>query len=211
MSASAPSPMAWDLAIDVPAVYDVVCSFKRTAYPTLQMHLLEMLFRQRFLEEDTLTWNFPYLKMPKLSFNPSKVYAYTTDDIIEVAYSRAELPADMVPEDAPASERSSKLLAGKLLAVSFERLGISAPMMNTLLQLLRGGELEHERLAKKDLDNLLFSIQLLGGHVRQLVCAVQDLHAIARPVEGRAVEVRKEIKVLYAIEAAKKHLATLKA
>jgi hypothetical protein len=203
--------MAWDLAIDVPAVYDVVCGFERTAYPALQMHLLEMLFRQRYLEEDTLTWNFSYLKMPKLSFNPSEVYAYTTDDIIEVAYSRAELPADIVPEDAPESERSSKLLAGGLLAVSFERLGISAPMMNTLLQLLRGGELEHERLAKKDLDHLLFFIQLLGGHVRELVCAVQDLHAIARPVEGRAAEVRKEIKMLYAIEAAKKHLAALKA
>lgn len=232
-TAAASPPSAWELASVVPAVYDLVRSFEHTAHPDLQTQVLEMLAEQRRLEEVTRTWDNAHLKIPKRFFHPFLVCVYEADGTIEVANGRAKLPLDTVAEDTPASKWGCRHLA-----VSFERLGISMEMMNTLLYLLQNKEAFHATLDKKELDEVLVYIEQLSSHVLQMLHLVKHLHKVSplsiehdekkarkilqkakreaereakREAEREAKEAKKAKVLAAAIQAVNQYLATLKA
>ena len=144
MSAAMPehAPTTWELSVEIPAVYKYVHNFRPTIHPRLQKDILELLFRQKYLESDTLSWDHSYLEKPKPMHDPKEVFVFQKGDIIDVAYSRSELPDDIFIEN------EQPRVPGKRLAVTFDRLGVSADMMNTFLCII---ENTNELMANKDL------------------------------------------------------------
>lgn len=227
------SPTTWELSIDIPAVYDYVHNFRPTIHPGLQKEILELLFRQRYIECDSLRWDHSYLEKPKPSHNPDDVYVFETDGLIDVAYKRSELPEDTFIEGMGQYE------PGKRLAVSFKRLGISASMMNTFLCVIENTNeiIENQdvlllsleadddpcdervyiwhknpefylRKFENDLQRLETDLVVMHTHLLRSVRLVDMLNRIHYK---KIASANKEAKILYAIEAVKRKLAELKA
>lgn len=141
MSTAAPLT-AWEYAVNVPAVHNYVRHFKPKMHSGLQSQIFDLLSRQEYLEEATPTWNHSWLEKPKPSHNPADVYVFKKGDIIDVAYGREKLPEDTFIEG------EQLRVPGKRLAVTFERLGVSAPLMNTFLHVFDN---TNELLTNQDL------------------------------------------------------------